>query len=137
MEHFAFSGNTSYLFQLKQRFDTRAVLDIGTVTSSGAGTEEANQIIVVVEVVYFSIGSYADGDEHKLSAGMAYASDMYIWISQLGVNVKSTSGVNIKLNIYFDIKVQGLKVCRTLHLDEPAMVARQWKVSSQCPPRRD
>lgn len=100
MNYFGASGHTNNLFQLKQRFDTRAVLDIGTVTSTGPGAEEDNQIVVVVEVVYFSIGSYADGDEHKLSAGMAYASEMYIWISQLGVNVKSTSGVNIKLNVY-------------------------------------
>lgn len=72
-------------------YDTRAVLDLGDVTSSSAGNSDAdNQIMIQYEVVLVAIGTFTVDSQLFASVGMEYDSGNYIWIASVSYNYKGT-----------------------------------------------
>ena len=76
-------------------YDTRGVLDLGDVTSTSAGDQDAdNQITVEYDILLVSQAGFPFNKVIWASVGMQYSDGNFIWIASISYTLK---GVNVRI----------------------------------------
>jgi len=76
-------------------YDTRGVLDLGDVTSTSAGDQDAdNQITVEYDILLVSQAGFPLNKVIWASVGMQYSDGNFIWIASISYTLK---GVHVRI----------------------------------------
>ncbi|KAK3578767.1 hypothetical protein CHS0354_035674 [Potamilus streckersoni] len=99
-----------YVNAMKVRYNTHAIINLGTVFNAGSDTNlAASQISITYEVVMVSNAGLVNGAQYWTGVGMEYNNGQYVWISQISYNLNKTikSYLVHNLNVLTVVKVAG------------------------------